>query len=308
MTLAELPTLLEEVPGLTFTATALLGLIVGSFLNVVILRLPRIMEQQWRRECEDLLLAGRETDGDIDTSISGTLDEDSRPPLGLARPASHCPSCQARIKPWDNIPVLSWLLLRGRCRACQSTISVRYPLIEALTAILSLLVIWQLGPSLAGGAGLLLTWGLIALAVIDLDTQLLPDDLTLPLLWAGLLLSLTAAFTDPISSIIGASAGYMSLWLVFQVFRLLTGKAGMGYGDFKLLAVFGAWFGWQALPQILLFAALTGAITGVALIAMRRHQAGQPIPFGPFLAAAGWISMLWGEVITSSYLRWSGLA
>jgi leader peptidase (prepilin peptidase)/N-methyltransferase len=204
--------------------------------------------------------------------------------------------------------VLSWLLLRGRCRACKHRIALRYPLVEALTAMLSLIVVWQLGATPAALAALILTWGLIALAVIDLDTQLLPDSLTLPLLWLGLLLSLGDVFSAPQDAIIGASAGYLSLWLVYHAFRIATGKEGIGHGDFKLLAVFGAWLGWQALAQIILVSSLAGAMVGIALIATGRQQASQPIPFGPFLAVAGWISLLWGSNLTTAYLNWSGLA
>lgn len=290
----------EQVPALLYLTTALFGLAVGSFLNVLVLRLPRIMEQAWREECAELLAATPTQQ--VPTSAQASQR------LGLARPGSHCPSCGTAIRARDNIPILSWLLLRGRCRACKATISARYPLIEALTALLSVVVMWQLGPTSAALAALILTWGLIALAFIDLDTQLLPDSLTLPLLWLGLLLSLGGSFTDPTSAILGATAGYMLLWLVFQGFRLTTGKEGMGRGDFKLLALFGAWLGWQAVPQIIFLSALPGAIVGVLLIATGRQQAGQPIPYGPFLAIAGWISMLWGEAITGAYLRWAGLA
>lgn len=291
---SDLVSLLEQAPVLAYTIAALVGLVVGSFLNVLILRLPRIMEQQWRADCAALL------------ETAAAADTESR--LSLSHPGSHCPSCSHAIKPWDNIPLLSFLLLRGRCRACNAPIAARYPLIEALTAALSVIVVWQLGPTTAALAALILTWGLIALAIIDLDTQLLPDSLTLPLLWLGLLFSLSADFTDPASAIIGATAGYMLLWLVFHAFRITTGKEGMGRGDFKLLAMFGAWLGWQAIPQIILLSALPGALVGIALIATGRQQSGQPIPFGPFLAIAGWISLLWGETITTAYLRWAGLA
>jgi len=289
--------ILAQTPALLYLIAGVLGLIVGSFLNVVILRLPRIMELEWHRECAQLAeLAG-----------SGPAPVPDQA-LSLANPPSSCPHCGARIAPWDNIPVVSWLLLRGRCRDCKGSISARYPLIEALTAALSVIVVWQFGASAEALAALVLTWGLIALAFIDLDTQLLPDDITLPLLWLGLLISLAGLFTDSTSAIIGAVAGFLILWSVFHLFRLLTGKEGMGRGDFKLLALFGAWLGWQALPQIVLLSAMAGAIIGVALIATGRRDSQQPIPFGPFLAMAGWIALLWGESITDAYLRWSGLA
>ena len=288
--------LLQTNPWLLYTSAVLLGLILGSFLNVVILRLPRMMEAGWRRDCAELL------------SPDGTAPETDEPPLSLSKPASTCPSCGHRIRVHENIPVLSYLWLRGRCSECKTRISLRYPLVEAFTALLTLIVVVQFGPTWQAAAALLLTWSLIALAVIDLDTQLLPDSITLPFLWLGLFLSLFGLFTDSQSAIIGAIAGYLSLWTVFQLFRLATGKEGMGYGDFKLLALLGAWLGWPALPQIILLSALVGALVGVGLILSGRHESGKPLPFGPYLAAAGWISLIWGEAINGAYLRLSGLA
>lgn len=288
--------LLQTNPWLLYTSAVLLGLILGSFLNVVILRLPRMMEAGWRRDCAELL------------SPDGTAPETDEPPLSLSKPASTCPSCGHRIRVHENIPVLSYLWLRGRCSECKTRISLRYPLVEAFTALLTLVVVVQFGPTWQAAAALLLTWSLIALAVIDLDTQLLPDSITLPFLWLGLFLSLFGLFTDSQSAIIGAVAGYLSLWVVFQLFRLATGKEGMGYGDFKLLALLGAWLGWSALPQIILLSALVGALVGVGLILSGRHESGKPLPFGPYLAAAGWISLIWGEQINGAYLRLSGLA
>ena len=288
--------LLQTNPWLLYTSAVLLGLILGSFLNVVILRLPRMMEAGWRRDCAELL------------SPDGTAPETDEPPLSLSKPASTCPSCGHRIRVRENIPILSYLLLRGRCSECKTRISLRYPLVEAFTALLTLIVVVQFGPTWQAAAALLLTWSLIALAVIDLDTQLLPDSITLPFLWLGLFLSLFGLFTDSQSAIIGAVAGYLSLWVVFQLFRLATGKEGMGYGDFKLLALLGAWLGWSALPQIILLSALVGALVGVGLILSGRHESGKPLPFGPYLAAAGWISLIWGEQINGAYLRLSGLA
>ena len=289
---------LAEMPVLLFGGTAALGLVIGSFLNVVILRLPRMMEREWRQECAELL---------ADPPGPNDSDEDPSERLSLSTPGSSCPNCGHRIRPWENIPVLSFLLLRGRCSQCATPISWRYPLIEALTALLSLIVLWQLGPTVQGAFALILTWGLIALAAIDIDTQLLPDDITLPLLWLGLLLSVQGLFVDSETAIIGAVTGYMSLWMVFHLFRLLTGKEGMGRGDFKLLALFGAWLGWQSLPQILLLSTIPGALFGIALIASGRGERRTPIAFGPFLAIAGWISLVWGQAITDAYLRWSGL-
>ena len=288
--------LLQTNPWLLYTSAVLLGLILGSFLNVVILRLPRMMEAGWRRDCAELL------------SPDGTAPETDEPPLSLSKPASTCPSCGHRIRVHENIPILSYLWLRGRCSECKTRISLRYPLVEAFTALLTLIVVVQFGPTWQAAAALLLTWSLIALAVIDLDTQLLPDSITLPFLWLGLFLSLFGLFTDSQSAIIGAVAGYLSLWVVFQLFRLATGKEGMGYGDFKLLALLGAWLGWSALPQIILLSALVGALVGVGLILSGRHESGKPLPFGPYLAAAGWISLIWGEQINGAYLRLSGLA
>lgn len=287
--------LFQESPLLLYTTTVLFALAVGSFLNVVILRLPRMMEASWRRDCAELNGSDEE---------SSTEDA---PALSLSKPPSTCPACGHRIRAFENIPVISYLVLRGRCSACKAPISLRYPIIEAATALLSLIVVMQLGLTWQTPAALLLTWALIALAVIDYDTQLLPDSITLPMLWLGLVLSLFGLFTDSHSSIVGAAAGYLSLWLVFHLFRLVTGKEGMGYGDFKLLGLFGAWLGWQALPQIILLSALTGAIIGVALILGGRHEQGKPLPFGPYLAAAGWISLLWGEQINDAYLRATGL-
>ncbi|MGE5153534.1 MAG: prepilin peptidase [Bdellovibrio bacteriovorus] len=285
----------QQSPALLIGTALALGLIMGSFLNVVILRLPRILESEWRRDCAEV--AGAPAAGE------GAAE----PRLTLAKPASHCPACGHRIRPLENVPILSYLLLRGRCSACGVRISPRYPLVEGFTALLTLIVVLHFGLTWQMLAALPLTWGLIALAVIDYDTQLLPDGITLPLLWLGLILSLFGVFTDSQSAIIGAVAGYVSLWIVFQLFRIATGKEGMGFGDFKLFALFGAWLGWQYLPQIILLSALTGALLGTVLIASGRHERGRPMPFGPFLAAAGWISLIWGPQINDTYLRISGL-
>jgi leader peptidase (prepilin peptidase) / N-methyltransferase len=285
----------QHNPALLAGTAVALGLIIGSFLNVVIMRLPRMLESEWRRDCAEITGAPAEGEGAAE------------PELSLAKPASHCPSCGHRIRPLENVPILSYLLLRGRCSACGVRISPRYPLVEGFTALLTLIVVLHFGLTWQTLAALPLTWGLIALAVIDYDTQLLPDGITLPLLWLGLILSLFGVFTDSQSAIIGAVAGYVSLWIVFQLFRLATGKEGMGFGDFKLFALFGAWLGWQYLPQIILLSALTGALLGTILIASGRHERGRPMPFGPFLAAAGWISLIWGPQINDAYLRISGL-
>lgn len=286
--------LLEGGNGLLAGVTALLGLIVGSFLNVVIHRLPRMLETAWRRECLEFLHPDAQPEAEA--------------AFNLVAPRSCCPHCRHQIKAHENIPVLSYLMLRGRCSACGQSISVRYPAIELLTAIVSAVVAWQLGPTWQMTAALALSWALIALAAIDIDRQLLPDAITLPFLWIGLLLSLFGGFSDPRSSIIGAAAGYLSLWLVYQVFRLLTGKEGMGFGDFKLLALFGAWLGWQKLLPIILMASLVGAMVGTSMILLLRRDRSAPIPFGPYLAVAGWIVTLWGDPLIAAYLRISGLS
>ncbi|MDT8406710.1 MAG: A24 family peptidase [Methylococcales bacterium] len=265
------------------------GLMVGSFLNVVIYRLPVMLKKQWRRECR-AFLALPEDSGDV-------------APFNLAWPASHCPKCQAPVRPWQNIPLLSFILLKGRCHHCQAGIGLRYPLVEALTGLLSVAVVGYFGLTTAALAGLILTWGLVALSGIDIDHQLLPDNLTLPLLWLGLLLNDFNVFTDLESAVMGAMAGYLVLWSVYQLFKLLTGKEGMGYGDFKLLAVLGAWLGWQYLPMIILLSSLLGAVVGVTLIALKRQDKSVPIPFGPYLAGAGWLAMIWGEDWNAAYLQ-----
>lgn len=269
-----------------------LGLLVGSFLNVVIHRLPMMMHREWQQQCHELI--GSEAP-QTDT-------------LTLSTPRSRCPHCGHAISALENIPVISYLILRGRCRGCQASISVRYPLIEALTGLLSAVVAWHFGFNWACFGALLLTWALIALTFIDVDEQLLPDSITLPLLWLGLFFNLFGSFTDLQSAVIGALAGYLSLWLVFHAFRLATGKEGMGFGDFKLLAALGAWLGWQFLPVIILLSSLVGAVVGISLVLLRQHQRSQPIPFGPYLAAAGWLALVWGETINQGYLRWSGLS
>jgi len=272
------------------------GLLIGSFLNVVILRLPLRLEHDWRKQCKDLL------------QIADQADEPTEPPPGLLWGRSSCPKCGHAIAAQENIPLLSYLFLRGRCSSCKAPISIRYPIIEAVTAILFLMVAMRFGATVDTLAAIGLTAFLIALAGIDIDHQLLPDDLNFIVLWTGLFASLFYLFTDPVSSIIGALAGYLSLWLVFHVFRLLTGKEGMGYGDFKLLAALGAWIGWQMLPLIILLSSLVGAVIGLIMISIKRHQSSQPMPFGPFIAMAGWIALMWGKQIVDAYFRFSGLS
>lgn len=289
--------LLASSPALFIGTSALLGLVIGSFLNVVIYRLPIMLERQWREQCLDIVRQG-------DAAPAGA----PQVAFNLIVPRSACPNCNAPITALQNIPVLSWLVLRGRCATCGVRISVRYPLIEALSAVLSSVVAWKFGFGLAALSALVLTWFLIALTFIDLDHQLLPDAMTLPLLWLGLFASLWAGSdgTGPVpvdlhSSLIGAIAGYVSLWSVYHLFRLLTGKEGMGYGDFKLFAALGAWLGWQMLLPVILVAAAAGALIGVALIALRRHDRSTPIPFGPFLAGSGWLMLVAGHRLVNSY-------
>jgi len=285
---------LQQNPSVFFIYIGLLGLLIGSFLNVVIHRLPLMMEQEWRVQCLEFLEQQEEPINEI-------------PPLTLSNPRSRCPHCGHQIKAIENIPIISYLFLRGRCSGCDASISIRYPLIELITCLLSLAVAWRFGISSQTVAALLLTWTLITLSMIDFDHKLLPDSITLPLLWLGLLLSLWGIFTTPESAIIGAAAGYLSLWSVFQLFRLITGKEGMGFGDFKLLALFGAWLGWQYLPQIIMLSSLVGAVIGITLVLLRGRDRNIPIPFGPYLAIAGWISLLWGDHINQAYLTWAGM-
>ena len=280
---------------LFLTGVFIFGLLIGSFLNVVILRLPARMEHDWQCQCKELL------------EIESTPDEDTSQPPGIMWSRSQCPKCGHLIRSHENIPLLSYLFLRGRCASCKAVISIRYPLVETITALLFLIVAMHFGPNLQTIVAICITGLLIALAGIDIDHQLLPDNLTLFLLWAGLFASLFNVFVDPVSSIIGALAGYLSLWLVYHLFRLLTGKEGMGYGDFKLLAALGAWMGWQMLPLIILLSSLVGAVVGLLMIVLKRHKTGQPMPFGPFIAMAGWIALLWGDQIVDAYLKSSGL-
>jgi leader peptidase (prepilin peptidase)/N-methyltransferase len=289
----ELLYLLEQNPAFFIATACVVGLMIGSFLNVVIYRLPVMMEREWQSQAREYL---------------DQPQPEPHEPLTLARPASRCPHCGHKIRFYENIPVFSYLLLRGKCSSCSTAISMRYPLIELMTGVLSAVVAWHFGFGWQAATALLLTWALIALSMIDFDHQLLPDSITLPILWLGLLLSLFPVFVDMRSSLIGAIAGYMSLWTIYQVFKLLTGKEGMGFGDFKLLALLGAWMGWQALPMIVLLSSAVGAVLGGALIAIRGRDSQTPMPFGPFLAIAGWIALLWGEKISGAYLSWSGIA
>jgi leader peptidase (prepilin peptidase)/N-methyltransferase len=288
LSLLSLPSLLIAPSGSlpAALAWAVVGLVVGSFLNVVIHRLPVMMQQ----ETENFM----------------AMENDEPPPhtarYNLFVPRSACPACGHQLAAADNIPLLSYLWLRGRCRHCRTPISARYPVVELATAGLSALVVWQLGSQGIGLAALVMVWMLIAMTFIDLDTQLLPDDLTLPLMWLGLLVNLNGGFVPLADAVIGAAAGYLSLWSVYWLFRFATGKEGIGYGDFKLLAALGAWLGWMMLPLIVLLSSAVGAFIGLLLIAIRRHQRDKPIPFGPFLAMAGLIALLYGRQIVQVYL------
>ena len=294
-------------PALFAGSVFLIGLLIGSFLNVVIYRLPIILEREWRSQAVEALSAG----------TASTQEAPPQAPLErftLSTPRSASPKCKAPITALQNIPVVSWLVLRGRCASCKAKISARYPLIELTTAILSAWVAWHFGFGAPAACALLVTWALIALTGIDIDHQLLPDNITLPLMWAGLV---TACALDPLSgvalpvsakdAIIGAAAGYTSLWLVFHAFKLVTGKEGMGYGDFKLFAALGAWLGWKLLPLIIVLSAATGAVLGILIIVLQGRDRRTPMPFGPYLAAAGWLAMMYGDSLLDGYLRISGL-
>jgi leader peptidase (prepilin peptidase)/N-methyltransferase len=280
-------TLLQTSPELFVVVCMAFGLMVGSFLNVVIHRLPRMMERDWQEQCR---------------AMKGEEIAPPAAPYNLVVPRSACPSCGHLISAWENIPVVSWLFLRGRCAHCRAPISPRYPIVEALTGLLSGYVAWHFGFGLAALAGLLFTWSLIALTFIDFDTQLLPDSITQPLLWLGLLLNLNGVFTNLGSALVGAVAGYLALWSIYWLFKLLTKKEGMGYGDFKLLAAIGAWLGWQMLPLVILLSSLVGATVGIMLILFAGHGRQIPIPFGPYLAGGGLIALLWGKQISQAYL------
>jgi leader peptidase (prepilin peptidase)/N-methyltransferase len=278
--------LLQGSPAFFIATCVLVGLCTGSFLNVVIHRMPRIMESRWREECAEL----------------NAQEAPAAERYNLVTPPSRCPSCGHRISALENIPLLSYLALRGKCSACGKAISPRYPIIEALTAALSGYTAWHFGFTMAALGALVFAWCMIALAFIDLDTFYLPDDITLPLLWCGLLFNISGGFADLASAVIGAVAGYLTLWIVFWMFKLATGKEGMGYGDFKLLAAIGAWLGWKILPLVIVLSSFVGALVGVLLIVLARRGRNVPIPFGPYLATAGLIALFHGEALTRRYL------
>ena len=273
-------------------AAGVLGLIVGSFLNVVILRLPARMEYFWKRDAREMLELG--------------ANDEAAPP-DIVRKGSHCPHCKHPLAAWDNIPLLSWLVLRGHCRYCRTPISIQYPLVEVLCGVASAIVVWHFGVTWQAGAALLFTWFLVAAGGIDFRTQLLPDSLTLPLLWLGLLISLVPVFVDSREAVIGASIGYLALWSVYWLFKLATGKEGMGFGDFKLFAAAGAWMGYAALLPVIIIAAVSGAVIGTILLRTRGQDRSMPFAFGPFLAIAMWIWLVAGDPILATYMRLAGL-
>lgn len=284
--MTELFALLHNQPALFIAASTVFGLLVGSFLNVVIHRMPKMMEQEWRRNCAEL----------------HGHDVVEAPPYNLLVPASTCPACGHAIRAWENIPLLSYAWLRGKCSGCGTRISPRYPMVEALSGLLAGLSAWQFGPGWAALAAMLFVFALVALTFIDFDTHLLPDDITLPLLWLGLLVNAGGVFTDLASAVVGAVAGYLVLWTVYWLFKLATGKEGMGYGDFKLLAAIGAWFGWQLLPAVILLASMLGSVIGIGLMVFARHGRNTPIPFGPYLALGGIAALFFGPALARLYL------
>ncbi len=285
--MTSLISLLQASPLFFATLAGVLGLMVGSFLNVVIHRLPKMLEREWQVQCDEL----------------GGKQAEPLPPYNLLVPRSACPHCGHQISALENVPILSYLWLRGKCKACRAPISPRYPIVEAVSGVLSACVAWHFGFGAAGLGALLLVWALLALTFIDFDTQLLPDSITMPLLWLGLLFNMSGAYVDLQSAVLGAVAGYLILWSVYWMFKLATGKEGMGYGDFKLLAALGAWLGWKMLPLIILLSSVVGAAIGIVLIFAARHGRNVPIPFGPYLAGGGLIALLWGQALTHGYLN-----
>ncbi|MFV3317220.1 prepilin peptidase [Pseudomonas sp. NY15374] len=283
-------TFLADQPGFFLVSAAVLGLLVGSFLNVLVHRLPVMFERQWQNEAREVL----------------GMPVEAHERFDLCLPASHCPGCGHRIRAWENIPVVSYLALRGRCSACKGRISLRYPLVELACAGLSLVVAWHFGVSVQALLALVLTWCLLALSLIDAEHQLLPDVLVLPTLWLGLVVNAFGVFVPLADALWGAVVGYLSLWSVYWLFRLVTGKEGLGYGDFKLLALLGAWGGWQVLPLTLLLSSVVGAVIGLCLLRLRKASLGTTMPFGPYLAIAGWIAWLWGDEIYASYMQLLG--
>ena len=280
-----------NLPAFVFSCLVL-GLLIGSFLNVVVYRLPKMLEREWSAQAREIL---------------GLAEAPLGEAFNLVLPNSKCPHCNHEIRPWENIPVISYLFLRGKCSSCKAAISKRYPLVELSCGLLSAYVAWHFGFGWQAGGMLVLTWGLLAMSLIDADHQLLPDVLVLPLLWLGLIANYFGLYTSLEDALWGAIAGYLSLWSVYWLFKLVTGKEGMGFGDFKLLAMLGAWGGWQVLPLTILLSSLVGAILGLIMLRLRNAETSTPIPFGPYLALAGWIALLWGDQITGTYLQFAGL-
>ena len=294
--------LLQQYTPIYIALVGIIGLLVGSFLNVVIYRLPVMMQREWHAGWQQFATENAQALDTVDNPTHA-LPEASDEPFNLAVPRSRCPSCGSIIHAWQNIPILSYLWIGGKCVNCKQPISMRYPLVEALTAILSIICALKFGVTLQALSAIIITWSLIALSGIDFDTQLLPDSITLPLMWLGLLASLVPVFASTTDAIIGAASGYLSLWSVYWAFKIITKKEGMGYGDFKLLAALGAWFGWQSLPIIILLSSLVGAFVGITMIIAMGRDRQIPIPFGPYLAAAGWLAMIMGEQLTSMYFN-----
>lgn len=294
--LSDVITVMQSQLWFYLLTVGLVSLCIGSFLNVVIYRLPQMMQREWQTECRILLA----------NELTQTEKTSPAKPFNLITPNSTCPKCNNAIKAWQNIPVVSWLLLKGRCKSCQNPISVRYPIVEMLTAILSLSVAYTFDATEQALLYILITWALVALTFIDIDHMLLPDQLTLPLVWLALIASVLGITIPPTDAIVGAAFGYLSLWSVYWLFKLLTGKEGMGYGDFKLLAVFGALLGWQSLLTIILLSSVVGAVIGIALLSIQGKDKATPIPFGPYLAIAGWVAMLWGPQLHTLYFSFLG--
>jgi len=309
--MTELFQMLQSSPIAFSVMCGVLGLMVGSFINVVIHRLPKMMEMEWQQQCAELSRSDfimRQTDAEkchpgsehINIYSSGT---GAHAPYNLIVPRSACPHCNHAISAWENIPIISYLVLRGKCKSCSAAISKRYPAVEAVSGVLCAYAAWHFGFGWSAVGAMLFVWALLALTAIDFDTQLLPDDITMPLLWVGLVFNISGVFTSLSSAVLGAVIGYLTLWSVYWLFKLITGKEGMGYGDFKLVAAMGAWLGWQMLPLIILLSSLAGALVGITMIMVLKHGRNIPIPFGPYLAGGGLIALFWGQTLTHEYLQ-----
>ncbi len=299
-------TLFQNEPSFFYSFVIILGLLIGSFINVVIYRLPIMLKKYWQSECEDFL---DELNKNNQSNLANSeIEKKPVVKYNLSTPRSSCPKCGHLITAIENIPVLSYLFLKGKCRECKTRISIRYPLIEILCAVIAFLVAWKFGVTSTAAAMILLSWALVALSMIDYDHQFLPDEITLPFLWLGLLFNGYYNIIPLYDAVLGAVIGYMTFWCLYKIFKIVTGKEGMGYGDFKLLALLGAWFGWQSLLMIILISSLTGAIIGITLIVLKLQEKGKPIPFGPYLAIAGWIVLMWGNNLKLFYFQYTGLA